>query len=197
MMNRTEALTLMEQHTTNPALRQHMLAVEAVMRAYARKRGAEEESWGVVGLLHDFDYERYPNTEHLPTEGHPSWGVRLLREKGLGDEQCRAILGHASYTGTPRDTDMAKTLFAVDELCGFLVACVLVRPSRSFADLEVSSVKKKLKDKAFARGVNREDVRAGAEELGVPLEEHIAFCIAALRPVEQTLGLGTPTAPAG
>jgi putative nucleotidyltransferase with HDIG domain len=197
MMNRTEALTLMEEHTTNPALRQHMLAVEAVMRAYARKLAADVEAWGVVGLLHDFDYERYPNTEHAPTEGHPSWGVRLLREKRLSEEQCRAILGHASYTGTPRDTDMAKTLFAVDELCGFLVACVLVRPSRSFADLEVSSVKKKLKDKAFARGVNREDVRAGAEEIGVPLDEHIAFCIAALRPVEQTLGLGTSVAPAG
>jgi putative nucleotidyltransferase with HDIG domain len=197
MMNRTEALALMEAHTTNPALRQHMLAVEAVMRAYAHKLGADVEAWGVVGLLHDFDYERYPNTEHAATEGHPSWGVRLLREKGLSEEQCRAILGHASYTGTPRDTDMAKTLFAVDELCGFLVACVLVRPSRSFADLEVSSVKKKLKDKAFARGVNREDVRAGAEEIGVPLDEHIAFCIAALRPVEQTLGLGTSVAPAG
>ncbi|MGH7537984.1 MAG: HD domain-containing protein [Gemmatimonadales bacterium] len=196
-MNRTQAAAVMEQHTKNPALRQHMLAVEAVMRAYARKYGGDEEAWGVVGLLHDFDYEAYPNHEHSPTDGHPAWGVRLLREQGLGEEQCRAILGHASYSGVPRDSQMAKALFAADELCGFLMACCLVRPSRSFADLEVSSVKKKLKDKAFARGVNRDDVRAGAEELGVPLEEHIAFCIAALRPVEQALGLGTTAAPAG
>jgi predicted hydrolase (HD superfamily) len=123
--------------------------------------------------------------------------VQLLRTRGLSEEQCRAILGHASYTGVPRDSAMARTLFAVDELCGFLVACALVRPSRSFSDLEVSSVKKKLKDKAFARGVSREDVRAGAEELGVPLDEHIAFCIAALRPIEQTLGLGAGVTPAG
>ena len=188
-MNRTEALALMEQHTKNPALRQHMLAVEAVMRAYAIRYGGDAEAWGLVGLLHDFDYETYPNHEHSPTEGHPAWGVRLLRDHGLPEEQCRAILGHASYSGVPRDAVMAKTLFAVDELCGFLVACALVRPSRSFADLEVASVKKKLKDKAFARGVSRDDVRAGTEELGVPLDEHIAFCIAALRPVEHTLGL--------
>jgi putative nucleotidyltransferase with HDIG domain len=196
-MNRTEALALMEQHTQSPALRQHMLAVEAAMRAYAGTYGGDADTWGLVGLLHDFDYEAYPNSEHSPTEGHPAWGVKLLRERGLSEDQCRAILGHASYSGVPRDSAMAKALFAVDELCGFLVACVLVRPSRSFMDLEVSSVKKKLKDKAFARGVNRDDVRVGAEELGVPLEEHIAACIAALRPVEQTLGLGTSTAPSG
>ncbi len=196
-MNRSDALALMEQHTKSPALRQHMLAVEAVMRAYAKKYDGDEAAWGLVGLLHDFDYETYPNPEHSPTEGHPAWGVRLLRDSGFAEEQCRAILGHATYSGVPRDTVMAKTLFAVDELCGFLVACVLVRPSRSFADLEVSSVKKKLKDKAFARGVNRDDVRIGAEELGVPLDEHIAFCITALRPAEQTLGLGAAGAPAG
>ena len=196
-MNRTEALALMEQHTKNPALRQHMLAVEAAMRAYAGKYGADPEAWGVVGLLHDFDYETYPNPEHSPTEGHPAWGVRLLKERGLSDEHGRAILGHANYSGVPRDSQMAKALFAVDELCGFLVACALVRPSKSFADLEVPSVKKKLKDKAFARGVSREDVTAGAEELGVPLDEHIAFCIAALRPVESRLGLGTNPAPTG
>lgn len=196
-MNRSDALALMEQHTKNPALRQHMLAVEAVMRAYAKHYDGDEEAWGLVGLLHDFDYEAYPNHEHSPTDGHPAWGVRLLRDSGVAEEQCRAILGHATYSGVPRDTAMAKALFAVDELCGFLVACVLVRPSRSFADLEVSSVKKKLKDKAFARGVNRDDVRIGAEELGVPLDEHIAFCIAALRPAEQTLGLGSAAAPAG
>ena len=198
-MTRDEALALMQEHTQSPSLRQHMLAVEAAMRAYAAKSGEDPEVWGVVGLLHDYDYERYPNAAHSPTDEHPSWGVRLLRERGLPDPMCRAILGHAAYTGVPRDTPLAKTLFAVDELCGFLVACALVRPSRSFADLEVSSVKKKLKDKAFARGVNRDEVRQGAEELGVPLEEHIAFCIQALRPVEQTLGggLGVGAAPAG
>ena len=196
-MNRTDALALMEQHTQSAALRQHMLAVEAAMRAYAGKYGGDADAWGIVGLLHDFDYETYPNPDHSPTEGHPAWGVQLLRERGLSEDQCRAILGHASYSGVPRDSGMAKALFAVDELCGFLVACVLVRPSRSFGDLEVSSVKKKLKDKAFARGVNRDDVRQGAEELGVPLDDHIAACIAALRPVEQTLGLGTSTAPSG
>jgi putative nucleotidyltransferase with HDIG domain len=196
-MNRNDAVALMEQHTQNPALRQHMLAVEAAMRAYAKQYSGDEEAWGTVGLLHDFDYETHPNHEHSPTEGHPAWGVQLLRDKGLAEEQCRAILGHANYSGVPRDSQMAKALFAVDELCGFLVACALVRPSRSFADLEVSSVKKKLKDKAFARGVSRDDVRAGAEELGVPLDDHIAFCIAALRPVESRLGLGTNPAPAG
>jgi putative nucleotidyltransferase with HDIG domain len=190
-MNRADALSLMEQHTQSPALRQHMLAVEAAMRAYATKHGEDAEAWGLVGLLHDYDYERFPNTEHSATEGHPSWGVRQLHERGLPEPLCRAILGHATYTGVPRDTLLAKALFAVDELCGFLVACALVRPSRSLADLEVASVKKKLKDKAFARGVNRDEVRQGADELGVPLDDHIAFVIAALRPVERSLGLGT------
>ena len=189
-MTREEALRLMQEHTASPSLRQHMLAVEAAMRAYAAKHSADAEAWGLVGLVHDFDYEKYPNAEHSPTEGHPAWGVGVLRERGVSDEQCRAILGHATYSGVPRDTQMAKALFAVDELCGFLVACALVRPSRSFADLEVSSVKKKLKDKAFARGVNRDEVRQGAEELGVPLDEHIAFVIQALRPAEAALGLG-------
>ena len=165
------------------------------MRAYAPQYGEDPETWGLVGLLHDFDYERYPNAPHSPTEDHPSWGVRLLRERGLPEGPCRAILGHASYTGVPRDSRLAKALFAVDELCGFLVACALVRPSRSFADLEVASVKKKLKDKAFARGVNRDEVRQGAEELGVPLEDHIAFVIRALRPAEGALGLGQPAQP--
>jgi len=189
-MTREEALGLMHEHTQSPSLRQHMLAVEAAMRAYASKAGEDADAWGLAGLLHDFDYERYPNHEHSPTEGHPAWGVGLLREHGVAEPVCRAILGHGTYTGVPRDTAMARTLFAVDELCGFLVACALVRPSRSFADLEVSSVKKKLKDKAFARGVNRDEVGQGATELGVPLDEHIAFVIQALRPVEGTLGLG-------
>ena len=189
-MTRDEALALMQEHTQSPSLRQHMLAVEGAMRAYAAKSGEDVEAWGLAGLLHDYDYERYPNQEHSPTEGHPAWGVGQLREKGVPEPICRAIMGHGDYTGVPRDTPMAKTLYAVDELCGFLVACALVRPSKSFSDLEVSSVKKKLKDKAFARGVNRDDVRRGAEELGVPLDEHIAFCIQALRPVEPSLGLG-------
>ena len=193
-MIRAEALQLMQEHTQSPSLRQHMLAVEAAMQAYAAKYGGDPEEWGIVGLLHDFDYERYPNLEHSPTQGHPAWGVRLLREKGLPEEMCRAILGHATYSGVPRDTPLAKALFAVDELCGFLVACALVRPSKSFADLEVSSVKKKLKDKAFARGVNRDEVRQGADELEVPLDEHIAFVIRALAPVEGALGLGASTA---
>jgi putative nucleotidyltransferase with HDIG domain len=196
-MNRAEALALMQTHTESPSLRQHMLAVEAAMRDYASRYGGDPETWGLVGLLHDFDYERFPNPEHSPTEGHPAWGVQLLRERAVPDELCRAILGHATYSGVARDTMLAKTLFAVDELCGFLVACTLVRPSRSFADLEVSSVKKKLKDKAFARGVNRDEVRQGAEELGVPLDEHIARVIQALRSVEGALGLGAPPAPGG
>jgi len=189
-MNREQAVALMNEHTQSPSLRQHMLAVEAAMRAYAAKFGEDPEPWGLVGLLHDFDYEKYPNQEHSATEGHPAWGVNLLRSKGVADPLLRAILGHATYSGVPRDTQLAKTLFAVDELCGFLVACALVRPSKSFRDLELSSVKKKLKDKAFARGVNREEVRQGAEELGVPLDEHIAFCIQALRTVEPSLGGG-------
>ena len=189
-MNRDEALALMQEHTQSPSLRQHMLAVEAAMRAYATKFGEDPEAWGLIGLLHDFDYERFPNQEHSPTEGHPAWGVGVLRSRGVPEPLLRAILGHATYSGVPRDTPMARTLFAVDELCGFLVACALVRPSKSFGDLEVSSVNKKLKDKAFARGVNRDEVRQGAEELGVPLDDHIAFCIQALRPVEPTLGLG-------
>jgi putative nucleotidyltransferase with HDIG domain len=180
----------MHEHTKSPSLRQHMLAVEAAMRAYAVKSGEDVEAWGLAGLLHDYDYERYPNPEHSPTEGHPAWGVGQLREKGVAEPICRAIMGHGDYTGVPRDTPMAKALYAVDELCGFLVACALVRPSKSFSDLEASSVKKKLKDKAFARGVNRDDVRKGAEELGVALDEHITFCIQALRTVEPTLGLG-------
>lgn len=191
-MKRDEALALMHEHTESDALRKHMYAVEAAMRAYARKFGEDEETWGVVGLLHDFDYEKYPNNEHSPDEGHPSWGVRLLRDRGLPEEMCEAILGHAPYTGVPRRTQLAKTLFAVDELAGFLTACVLVRPSRSFRDLKVKSVKKKLKDKAFARGVSREDMAQGAEELGVPFEDHVAFVIESLKPIEEELGLGEP-----
>jgi predicted hydrolase (HD superfamily) len=189
-MTRDDALALMQEYTPSEALRKHMYAVELGMRAYARKLGEDEERWGVVGLVHDFDYERYPNDAHSPTEEHPSWGVRLLRERGLEEASCQAILGHAPYTGVARTSTMAKALFAVDELCGFLVACALVRPSRSLQDLEVRSVKKKLKDKAFARGVSRDDIVRGAEELGVPLDDHIQFLIDALRPAEGQIGLG-------
>jgi putative nucleotidyltransferase with HDIG domain len=189
-MNRDDALALMHEYTESDALRKHMYAVEAAMRAYARHYGEDEDTWGLVGLLHDFDYERYPNPEHKSDEEHPSFGVRLLRERGVPEPLLDAILGHASYTGVPRTSLLARTLFAVDELCGFLVACALVRPSKSLQDLEVKSVKKKLKDKAFARGVNRDEVRQGAEELGVPLDEHVQFVLEALRPVERDLGLG-------
>ena len=189
-MTRDDALALMHQYTASDALRKHMYAVEIAMRAMAERSGEDPDAWGLVGLLHDFDYERFPNQEHSPTEGHPAEGVRLLASHRLPEPMQRAILGHATYSGVPRDTPMARALFAVDELAGFLVACALVRPSRSLQDLEVSSVKKKLKDKAFARGVSREDVIRGAEELGVPLDEHIAFMLDALRPHEKTLGLG-------
>jgi putative nucleotidyltransferase with HDIG domain len=182
----------MHEYTASDALRKHMYAVEIAMRAMAAKAGEDPDAWGLVGLLHDFDYERYPNAAHSSTEEHPAEGVRILAGQGLPEPMQRAILGHANYCGVPRDTPMARALFAVDELAGFLVACALVRPSRSLQDLEVSSVKKKLKDKAFARGVSREDVIRGAEELGVPLEEHIGFVLEALRPHERTLGLGAP-----
>jgi predicted hydrolase (HD superfamily) len=189
-LTRPEALALMHEYTASDGLRKHMYAVEIAMRAMAERQGEEPEAWGVVGLLHDFDYERYPNASHSPHEEHPAEGVRVLAARGLTEPMQRAILGHANYTGVPRDTPLARALFAVDELCGFLVACALVRPSRSLQDLEVSSVRKKLKDKAFARGVSREDVIQGAAELGVPLDEHIAFVLAALRPHERVLGLG-------
>jgi len=192
-MDRPTALALVHEYTQNEALRKHMYAVEAAMRAYARKFGENEDEWGTVGLLHDFDYERFPNDAHSATDEHPAEGVRILASKGYPEHLQRAILGHASYSGVPRDTPVAKTLFAVDELCGFLVACALVRPSRSLADLEVGSVKKKLKDKAFARGVSREDIRVGVEEMGVDLDQHIQFLLEALRPVERDLGLGAAT----
>ena len=191
-MQRSEAVALLHEYTASDALRKHMYAVELAMRAMAGRCGADPDEWGVVGLLHDFDYERFPNAEHAPDREHPAEGVRILAAKGLSPEAQQAILGHAAYTGIPRTTPLARTLFAVDELCGFLVACALVRPSRSLADLEVSSVKKKLKDKAFARGVSREDVHTGAAELGLPLDELIALVLTARRPQERVLGLGGP-----
>lgn len=190
-LTRDRALALVHEYTASDALRKHMYAVEIAMRAMAVRAGEDADAWGTVGLLHDFDYERFPNAAHAPDTEHPSEGVRILAGLGAPDSWQRAILGHAAYTGVPRETPMARALFGVDELCGFLVACALVRPSRSLADLEPKSVLKKLKDKAFARGVSREDVRLGAEELGVPLEELIQFLLEALRPHEAVLGLGT------
>lgn len=187
---RARAWDLMTEWTPSPALRAHMRAVELVMRHMAPRHGGDPEWWGVVGLLHDFDYERFPNTDRSATEEHPSEGVQQLRALGFPEEGCEAILGHAEFTQTPRTTDIARVLFAVDELAGFVVACGLVRPSRSLADLEPPSVLKKLKDKGFARGVNRDDVRNGAAELGVPLDALIGDVLAALRPHERELGLG-------
>lgn len=187
---RERAWELMTSWTPSAALRGHMRAVELVMRHLAPRYGGDPEWWGVVGLLHDFDYERFPNADRSPTSEHPAEGVRILTAQGFPEEFGRAIMGHGTYTGIPRDTDCARALFGVDELCGFLVACALVRPSKSLMDLEVSSVKKKLKDKAFARGVNRDDISQGLTELGVPLDDHIAFVLGALRPVEKSLGLG-------
>ena len=189
-MTRDQALALVHEYTQSEPLRRHMYAVELSMRALAARYSEKPDDWGLVGLLHDFDYERFPNAQHSATDEHPAEGVRILAAHGLPDPMQRAILGHATYTGVPRDTLMARALFAADELSGFLVACAMVRPNRTLADLEAPSVKKKLKDKAFARGVSREDVQLGAEELGVPLDELIGVLIAALRPHERLLGLG-------
>ena len=171
MMTRDEALALMHEFTPSEALRRHMYAVEAAMTAYARKYGEDEATWGLVGLLHDFDYERYPNDAHSPTEEHPSFGVALLREKGIPEPMLEAILGHASYTGVPRTSHMAKTLFAVDELAGFITAVAYVRPTK-LAGMKPRSVKKKLKDKAFAAAVSREDIQEGTAELGIDLSSY-------------------------
>ena len=192
MPSRDDAWELLCEYTQGDSLRKHALAVEAAMRAAATRYAegdADVDEWGLVGLLHDFDYEKFPSPEQ-----HPFTGANILCGRGYSDRIIRAIMGHATYTGVPRDTDLARALFATDELCGFLVACALVRPNKSLDDLEVSSVKKKLKDKAFARSVNRDDIRLGVEELGVPLEDHIRFVIDALRPVQKEIGLNsTPT----
>ena len=186
---REQTLALMHEYTASDSLRKHMLSVEAAMRAYAEKFGEDVDRWGTTGLIHDFDYERYPNTEHSATEGHPAEGVRLLRDRGYPEDILRAILGHATYSGVPRDTLMAKTLFAVDELTGLITATALVRPTKNVHEVETKSVRKKMKDKAFARGVSREDVMTGAEELGVDLDMHIAFVISAMQAVAADIGL--------
>jgi putative nucleotidyltransferase with HDIG domain len=192
MPTRDDAWKLLCEYTQGESLRKHALAVEACTRAYARKLGADEDLWSLTALLHDFDYERSPNAAHHPTQEHPYEGSQILREHGYSEEMIHAILGHADYCGVARVSPLDHTLFACDELAGFLTACALVKPSKSIHEVEASSVKKKLKDKAFARGVNRDDVYKGAEELGVPLEEHIAFCIDALRAIAPQLGLNGP-----
>jgi putative nucleotidyltransferase with HDIG domain len=180
-VTRDEALALMHEYTASESLRKHMLSVEAAMRAYAVRFGEDPERWGLAGLIHDFDYERFPNAAHSPTDQHPAEGVRILRERGWPEDILEAILGHADYTGVPRRTQMAKTLFAVDELTGLITATALVKPSRSVVDVDARSVRKKMKDKAFARGVSREDVVDGASDLGIDLDTHIQFVIDALR----------------
>jgi putative nucleotidyltransferase with HDIG domain len=195
--SREDAWKLVCEYTQSQSLRKHMLAVETCVRAYARKSGADEELWGQAALLHDFDYERWPNADHAPDKEHPAEGARILRECGYSDEIIRAVMSHADYTNTARQSALEHTLFACDELAGFITACCYVRPSKSILDLEMESVKKKLKDKAFAKGVSRDDVRNGVAELGIPIEEHIAFCIAAMRENADALGLrGNPPAAA-
>ncbi len=184
-MNRREAdWCLLTEFTQSESLLKHALSVEACMRAYARKAGAEEELWGTVGLLHDFDYEKYPSAAE-----HPSKGSEILQERGYSEQVRRAILSHAQYSGVARISPMEKTLFACDELAGFITACTLVKPGKSLAEVEAKSVRKKMKDKAFARSVHREDIDEGAADLGLDLEEHIAFCIDAMKAIARELGL--------
>ncbi len=185
---REEALALVHEYTESPNLRRHMLAVEAAMRAYARKYGEDEDLWGITGLLHDFDYERLPNDAHAPDREHPSSGVAILRERGVSEEILDAIMAHADYTGVEATTLMAKTLFAVDELTGFITAVALVRPTR-LEGMKTKSVRKKMKDKAFAAAVSREEMIENCEELGEDMGEHIAFVIGAMNGAASELGL--------
>ena len=194
--SRADALALVEEYTASESLRKHMLAVETAMRAYAEHFGEDAERWGLTGLVHDFDYERFPNHAHSPVEEHPAEGVRILRAHGYPEDILEAILGHATYSGVARESRMAKALFAVDELTGLITATALVRPSRSVTEVDARSVRKKMKDKAFARGVSREDVIQGAQELGVELDEHIGFVIAAMQRNAAALSLaGTGVSP--
>jgi predicted hydrolase (HD superfamily) len=181
---REQALSLLHEWIENPGLRKHCYAVEAAMRTYARRFGEDQDRWGLTGLIHDFDWERHPDAER-----HPMLGVEHLRANGWPDDICRAVLGHATYSGVPRDTPMAKTLFACDELSGLLVACALVTPGKSLDQVEVASVRKKMKRVDFARNVNREDILTGAAELGVDLDQHIATTLEALRGIQGELGL--------
>jgi putative nucleotidyltransferase with HDIG domain len=183
-LDRSQAWSLLCEYTQSESLRKHMLAVEACMRAYARKFGEDENKWGITGLLHDFDYEKYPT----PAE-HPFVGNKILEERGYPEEMRRAILSHADYSGVKRESRMEKTLYACDEVSGFITASALVKPNKSLAEVEAKSVRKKMKDKAFARSVNRDDIINGAADLGVDLEEHIAFCIEAMKGIAGELGL--------
>lgn len=192
---RADALQLVHHWTQSESLRKHMLAVECAMRAYARRLGEDEATWGIAGLIHDFDYERFPNDAHAADAEHPAEGVRHLRALGWSEEICEAVLGHAQYTGVPRVTPMAKALFAVDELTGLITACALVKPSKAVADVGVAGVRKKMKDKAFARGVNRDDIVQGAEALGVPLDDHIGLVLTAMQADAAALGLAGAAAP--
>jgi putative nucleotidyltransferase with HDIG domain len=184
MTDRSAGWHLLTEFTQSESLRKHALAVEACMRAYARKFSADEELWGMVGLIHDFDYEKYPSAQE-----HPYKGNTILKERGYSDEICRAIMSHAEYTGVTRDNLLEKALFACDEVAGFITAVALVKPGKSLAEVEAKSVRKKMKDKAFARSVNRDDIVNGARDLGVDLDEHIAFCIDALKGIAGELGL--------
>jgi predicted hydrolase (HD superfamily) len=183
-LSRDAAWALLTEWTTSESLRKHAMAVEAAVRGYARKFGANEDEWGIVGLLHDFDYERYPTLDD-----HPFRGCEELRRRGYPEWVMRAILSHAQYSGVPRESSLEKSLFACDEMAGFVTAASLVRPSKSVLDLEASSVIKRMKDKAFAKGVSRDDLRQGAEELGLPLDEHVTNVITFLRERADALGL--------
>ncbi len=183
-VTREDAWKLLTEYTKSENLRKHALAVEAAMRAYARRFGEDEEKWGIVGLIHDFDYEQHPTPEE-----HPLVGARILEEKGWPEEIIRAVKSHAPYLGVPRESLMEKALFAVDELTGLIVAVALVRPTKSIMDVTVKSVKKKWKDKRFAAGVNRQDIEQGAKELGVDLDEHIAIVLEAMQGIAEELGL--------
>jgi putative nucleotidyltransferase with HDIG domain len=190
----TRALTILQDWVQSESLRKHCYAVADSMRHFAQKQGADPDLWEAVGLLHDMDYERHPNLERAPNEGHPFVAAAWLRENGWSEEVCRAVLSHADYSGVERQTPLEKTLCAVDELSGFVIAVARVRPSKSIAEVNVAAVKKKMKDKAFARAVSREDIVRGAEELGLPLEELIAEVIAALQADAERLGLaGSPS----
>jgi len=183
------ALTILHEWVQSESLRKHCYAVADSMKHFATLRGADVDLWEAVGLLHDMDYERHPNHEQSATDGHPSVGVAWLRDHGWSEEVCRAILSHASYTNVTRETPLEQTLYAVDELSGFVIAVARVRPSKSVYDVDVASVRKKMKDKAFARAVNREDILHGAAEIGMPLDEVIANVITALGADAQRLGL--------
>jgi putative nucleotidyltransferase with HDIG domain len=183
-MNREQAWGLLTEFTQSENLRKHAMAVEACMRAYAHKFGEDEERWGVVGLIHDFDYEKYPTAAE-----HPFKGNQILKERGWPEDIRRAIMSHADYSGVKRESLLEKTLYACDELAGFITAVALVKPGKSLAEVDARSVRKKMKDKAFARSVSRDDIINGAQDLGIDLEEHIAFCIEAMKPVASGLGL--------